>query len=153
MPAIITRSCNNFGPRQFPEKAIPVFILSALAGKPLPVYAQGKNRRDWIYVEDNCDAVELVLLKGKPGEAYNIPGVKEIENLELAKTILRLLCLPQNRCKSVSDRQGHDFRYKISCYKIKRLKFLPGHSFESALKMTIEWYSENQNWWKRRVHP
>ncbi|MEX2723351.1 MAG: dTDP-glucose 4,6-dehydratase [Candidatus Freyarchaeota archaeon] len=148
LPVIITRSSNNFGPYQYPEKLIPLFIVNALQNKPLPLYGDGRNVRDWIYVLDNCEAIDLVFHKGKKGEIYNIGGGNEKTNLEIAHRILDELKKPKSLIKFVKDRPGHDWRYSLDCKKIKLLGWKPKCKFEEALKNTIKWYKENQWWWK-----
>ncbi len=148
LPVMITRSSNNFGPYQYPEKLIPVLILNALQDAPLPIYGEGKNVRDWIYVLDNCEAIDLVFQKGKRGEIYNIGGGNERANLEIAGLILNELKKPKNLMKFVEDRPGHDFRYSLNCEKIKELGWLPRYNFKDALSYTVKWYVENEWWWK-----
>jgi dTDP-glucose 4,6-dehydratase len=148
LPVMITRSSNNFGPYQYPEKLIPLFIVNALQNKPLPLYGDGGNVRDWIYVLDNCEALALVLNKGKKGEIYNIGGGNEKTNLEITHAILEELKKPKSLIKFVKDRPGHDRRYSLDCTKIKALGWKPKHKFEEALKSTINWYKENEWWWK-----
>jgi len=142
-PIIITRSSNNFGPRQYPEKLIPLFILNAMQDKSLPVYGDGKNVRDWIYVMDNCQGIETVLTKGKLGEGYNIGGGNEKNNLEITHLILELLNKPESLITFVEDRLGHDRRYSLDSTKTRKLGWKPQFSFEEALKETVEWYKEN----------
>ena len=150
VPAIITRSSNNFGPYQYPEKVIPLFITNAIEGKPLPLYGDGKNVRDWLYVLDNCRAIDAVLHKGKPGEIYNIGGGNELSNIVLTKAILKILGKPETLIKRVKDRAGHDRRYSLDCSKIRReLGFKPSENFKEALRETVEWYAQNEQWWKK----
>ncbi|PIN99068.1 MAG: dTDP-glucose 4,6-dehydratase [Candidatus Diapherotrites archaeon CG10_big_fil_rev_8_21_14_0_10_31_34] len=144
----ITRSSNNFGPNQFPEKLIPLFITNLLEQKKVPVYGDGKNIRDWIYVKDNCDAVIKVMEKGKKGETYNVGGGNEKSNLFITDFILNELGKEKDSIEFVEDRKGHDWRYALNCDKIKKLGFIPEHSFEQALKETIKWYKNNSWWWK-----
>jgi dTDP-glucose 4,6-dehydratase len=144
-PVIITRSSNNFGPRQYPEKLIPLFILNALHDKPLPVYGDGKNVRDWIYVMDNCKGIEVALLKGKLGEVYNIGGGNERNNLEITHLILELLNKPESLITFVMDRIGHDRRYSLDSSKIMELGWKPEITFEEAMQETINWYKEYRN--------
>ncbi len=144
----ITRSSNNFGPNQFPEKLIPLFITNLLEGKKVPVYGDGKNVRDWIFVEDNCAAVVKVMEKGKKGETYNVGGGTEKTNLEITEFILKELNKEKEMIEFVEDRKGHDKRYALECDKIKALGFKSEHSFEQALKETVSWYKENSWWWK-----
>lgn len=147
LPVLITRSSNNFGPYQYPEKLIPVLILNALHDKPLPIYGEGKNIRDWIYVLDNCEAIDFVFQKGKVGEVYNIGAGNERANIEIANLILKELNKPKSLIRFVKDRPGHDFRYSLNCEKIKKLGWIPRYNFEDALKETIEWYRDNEWWW------
>ena len=148
LPVLITRSSNNFGPYQYPEKLIPVLILNALHDKPLPIYGEGKNIRDWIYVLDNCEAIDFVFQKGKVGEVYNIGAGNERANIEIANLILKELNKPKSLIRFVKDRPGHDFRYSVNCEKIKKLGWIPRYNFEDALKETIEWYRDNEWWWE-----
>ncbi len=147
-PVIITRCTNNYGPNQFPEKVIPLFVTNLLEGKTVPLYGAGKNCRDWIYVEDHCAALELVLEKGKAGEIYNIGSGNEINNLELTRTILKLMGAGENSIRYVEDRLGHDLRYSVDSKKINSLGFRPVCSWEEGLKRTIDWYKQNPLWWK-----
>ncbi len=148
LPCIITRSSNNFGPYQYPEKFIPVVISNALNNQSIPVYGTGNNVRDWIYVEDNCRAVDLVRNKGQIGEIYNIPGHEEVQNIDLAKTILQVLGKDASLIKFVEDRKGHDLRYSMDGSKLKALGFKLESSFENDLAKTIEWYKLNSHWLK-----
>ncbi len=148
LPVLITRSSNNFGPYQHPEKLIPLFITNALQDKPLPLYGDGKNVRDWIYVLDNCKAIDLVLHKGKEGESYNIGTGNEKTNLEMTHMILQELKKPKSLISSVKDRPGHDRRYSLDSTKIRKLGWKPQHEFEDAFKETIKWYKDNEWWWK-----
>ena len=150
LPVIITRISNNFGPCQFPEKLIPLVITNAVEGVSIPVYGDGLNVRDWLYVDDNCHAIDLVLRKGKAGEVYNIGGGCEVSNIELVKTILSKLKKPHSLIKYVEDRPGHDRRYALDCGKLERqLGCRQAGSLDAALGKTIEWYLENADWWKR----
>ncbi len=148
LDTIITRSSNNFGPYQYPEKLIPRFITNLLRGKKLPVYGTGMNVRDWIYVEDNCKAVKLVIEKGKKGEIYNIGGGNEKTNIEITRMLLDKFGYSEDMIEYVEDRLGHDFRYAIDSTKIKNLGWKPEYSFETAFDKTIEWYKKNRDWWK-----
>ena len=148
LPVIVTRSSNNFGPYQYPEKMIPLFVTNALEGKPLPLYGDGKNVRDWLYVEDNCAAVDLALRKGKDGEIYNIGGSNEVENIVLTRQILRLTGKPETLITPVADRPGHDRRYALDSGKIKALGWKPAHPFPAALEKTVEWYRRHEAWWR-----
>ena len=150
LPIMITRCTNNYGPYQFPEKLIPLVITNALEDKPIPVYGDGLYRRDWIYVEDHCSALETVLISGKPGEIYNIAGGQEKTNLELIKLILNTLGKPESLITFVKDRPAHDRRYAIDASKIlKDLYWMPSYSYERALKSTVDWYLQNRTWWQR----
>jgi dTDP-glucose 4,6-dehydratase len=148
LPIIITRSTNNFGSYQYPEKLIPKFIINAILNKPLPLYGDGSNIRDWLYVWDNCSAIELILQKGDVGEIYNVSGENEKTNLWITKTILNELKKPKDLIEFVEDRPGHDKRYSIDCTKIKKFGWKPEHRFEDALKKTIHWYKDNEWWWR-----
>jgi len=147
----VTRSTNNYGPNQHPEKLIPRLITNALHGKLLPIYGSGKNVRDWIFVEDNCQAIQFVLEKGEKGQIYNIAGGNERKNIEIATEILRNLSLPETMIEYVEDRPGHDFRYSLNCEKIHRLGWRPRVPFEEGLQKTIDWYRSNEWWWRRLV--
>ena len=149
IPVIISRSSNNYGPYQYPEKLIPLFITNAIDNLQLPLYGDGKNVRDWIYVEDNCSGVDTVLHKGEPGQIYNIGGGNERENIFITDTILKLLDKPKSLIKYVKDRPGHDRRYSIFTEKIKNLGWKPEHDLKSGLEKTVKWYVENENWWRR----
>lgn len=148
LPVLITRSTNNFGPYQHPEKLIPKLIINAISGKPLPIYGDGKNVRDWLYVVDNCRAIDLLMRKGKSGEIYNVGAGNEKMNLEIANFILKELGKPKSLIKFVTDRPGHDLRYSLNCEKIKKLGWKPDTSFEEGVKKTIEWYVDNRWWWE-----
>ncbi len=145
---LVTRSSNNYGPRQHPEKMIPLFITNALQGKGLPVYGDGENVRDWLFVEDNCDAIALVLTKGSKGEIYNVGSGSELRNITVAKRILATLHKPESLINFVEDRLGHDRRYSLNCEKIRQLGWAPKVKFETGLKRTIDWYRQNPGWWK-----
>jgi dTDP-glucose 4,6-dehydratase len=147
-PIMITRSSNNFGPYQYPEKVIPLFLTNLFENKKVPLYGDGKNVRDWIYVEDNCEAIDAIIHKGTPGEIYNIGGGNEISNLELTKQILESCEKDNSSIEYVEDRLGHDLRYSLDATKTEALDWKPKHSFKEALKLTIEWYKNNQDWWK-----
>ena len=148
MPIMITRSSNNFGPYQYPEKIIPLFVTNAIENKTLPLYADGSNVRDWIFVLDNCEGIDLVLHKGKLGEVYNIGGENETSNLELTSSILGILSKPKNLIKNVADRPGHDKRYALNCAKINDLGWQRRYTFDEALEQTVRWYEENVDWWR-----
>ena len=147
-PVIITRSSNNFGEYQSPEKVIPLFITNALKGKMLPLYADGTNKRDWIYVLDNCEAINCILQKGSLGEIYNIGGGLEKKNLELTHLILKIMNKGKNIIEFVKDRPGHDKRYALNCAKIKKLGWQARCDFNKAIESTVEWYKNNEWWWK-----
>ena len=149
VPTLITRSSNNFGPYQYPEKLIPLFVTNAIDDQPLPLYGDGKNVRDWLYVIDNCEAIDLVLHKGKVGEVYNIGARNEKENIYITETILEILGKPRSLIKYVKDRPGHDRRYSVDISKIQALGWKPRHAFREALEMTVKWYVENETWWRR----
>lgn len=152
VPAIITRCSNNYGPYQFPEKLIPLMIINALNEKALPVYGDGMNVRDWIYVEDHCEAIYLILTKGKSGEVYNIGASNEMPNIEIVKLILNYLKKDESLITFVKDRPGHDRRYAIDSSKIKtEIGWKPNHTFEVAIHKTIDWYIENKSWWEEII--
>ncbi len=148
LPVIVLRPSNNFGPYQYPEKFIPLFITNALMDTPLPLYGDGKNVRDWLYVEDACSAIDLALHKGEPGEVYNISGENQKQNIDVARLILRELSKPEGLITLVKDRPGHDRRYSIDASKVEQLGFARKYEFEVSLKKTVEWYKENTAWWK-----
>ena len=146
-PALITRSSNNYGPFQFPEKFLPLLVTNALDDKPLPIYGDGKQQRDWLHVEDNCRGVLAVLLNGRIGEVYNIGGLDILENLDLARKLLRLMGKPESLLNYVKDRPGHDRRYALRCQKMKdHLGWEPRISLEDGLRQTIDWYKTNTTW-------
>ena len=147
-PALITRSTNNFGPYQFPEKVIPLFITNLLDHQPVPVYGDGLNERDWLHVEDHCRALHRVLHRGTPGEIYNIGAGAHMSNLELPRRILRVMNLDESLIDFVPDRPGHDFRYSLDASKIQALGWTPQHSLEERLEETVDWYRGNAEWWK-----
>jgi len=148
LPVIITRCTNNFGPYQYPEKLIPLFVTNLIDGKKVPVYGTGKNIRDWIHVNDHCRAVDFLLHKGKTGEIYNIGGGSEKTNLEITEKILELLRKDESMIEYVTDRPGHDFRYSLDCSKLRSLGWKPGYSFEEGLQDTVTWYMQNEWWWR-----
>jgi dTDP-glucose 4,6-dehydratase len=148
LPVLITRSSNNFGPYQYPEKVIPLFITNAIEGKSLPVYGDGRNIRDWIYVQDNCAAIDFISQNGAPGEIYNIAAKNEKENLEIVDQILRLLKKPRELVQFVQDRPAHDRRYSLDVTKMTALGWIAATPFKDALADTIQWYQENEWWWK-----
>jgi dTDP-glucose 4,6-dehydratase len=148
VPVIITRGSNTFGPYQYPEKLIPVFVTNAIDDQALPLYGDGLQKRDWLFVEDHCSGVLLAAEKGTPGEAYNIGGGNETTNREITSRILQLLGKSQSLIKHVADRPGHDRRYALDCAKIKALGWQPQYSFDDALKHTVEWYKSREDWWR-----
>ena len=149
-PAVITRCSNNYGPYQFPEKLIPLFITNAMTDKSLPIYGDGLNVRDWLFVVDHCSAIDTVVQKGAPGEVYNIGGNTERTNLDITHTILSELDKPESLMTYVKDRPGHDRRYAIDSSKLKNeLGWEPAYSFDKAMKETVAWYVENRVWWER----
>lgn len=149
LPVTISRCSNNYGPYHFPEKLIPLMIANALADKPLPVYGEGLNVRDWLYVEDHCRAIDLIIHKGRAGEVYNVGGHNEKQNIEIVKIICRELGKPESLITYVTDRKGHDMRYAIDPAKIHReLGWLPETRFEDGIKKTIRWYLDNKKWWQ-----
>ncbi len=149
VPVTISRCSNNYGPYHFPEKLIPLMIVNALADKPLPVYGEGQNVRDWLYVEDHCKAIELILRKGKVGEVYNVGGHNEKKNIDIVKLICQALGKPESLITHVADRKGHDMRYAIDPTKIhNELGWLPETKFEDGIKKTIQWYLYNKKWWQ-----
>lgn len=148
----ITRCTNNYGPRQFPEKLIPKVIINALNNKQIPVYGNGKNVRDWLYVLDHCNAIQKVINEGKSGEIYNISGNNEISNNTIIKMILNIMNKPTSLIKYVKDRPGHDFRYSLNSTKIqKKINWKPKYDFEKGIKETISWYLNNKSWWSKSV--
>ena len=152
IPVVVTRCSNNYGPFQFPEKLIPLMIANALDGRPLPVYGDGLNVRDWLYVEDHCAAIDAVLHHGAEGEVYNIGGSNEWTNIDIVRLLLKLLKKPESLISFVRDRPGHDRRYAIDASKIEsELGWRPAHSFEDGIQKTVEWYLSHQQWWKRII--
>jgi dTDP-glucose 4,6-dehydratase len=148
VPVLITRSSNNFGPHQYPEKVIPLFVTNALDDKPLPLYGDGRNVRDWLYVLDNCAGIDLVLRRGADGEIYNIGGGHEVENVVLTRQILQLTGKPETLIQPVKDRPGHDRRYSVDSKKVHQLGWRPHHRFGDALRATVEWYRDHESWWR-----
>lgn len=149
LPITISRCSNNYGPYQFPEKLIPLMIVNALADKPLPVYGEGLNVRDWLYVEDHCRAIDLILENGEVGQVYNIGGHNEMRNIDIVKLILQALGKPESLITFVTDRKGHDMRYAIDPTFIhEKLGWLPETKFADGIQKTIEWYLDNKSWWQ-----
>lgn len=152
LPVNITRCSNNYGPFHFPEKLIPLMIINALNDKELPIYGDGLNVRDWLHVEDHCQAIDLVLHKGANGEVYNVGGNNERTNIEIVKTILNQLGKPESLIKYVKDRPGHDRRYAIDATKLRtELGWTPKYTFDTGIEQTIKWYLENQEWWENII--
>lgn len=152
LPVTISRCSNNYGPYHFPEKLIPLMIVNALADKPLPVYGEGLNVRDWLYVEDHCKAIDLIIHKGRVGEVYNIGGHNEKTNIYIVKKILELLDKPESLITYVTDRKGHDLRYAIDPTKIhNELGWLPETKFDDGIVKTVNWYLENRDWWQNII--
>jgi len=149
LPILITRSSNNYGPCQYPEKLIPLFITNLIEGKKVPLYGDGLNIRDWLYVLDNCSGIDTVLHKGEIGEVYNIGGDNEKTNKEITDIILREFNKDETWIEYIKDRPGHDRRYALDSTKLKRLGWEPEYNFEQAIKETIDWYKNNQDWWKK----
>jgi dTDP-glucose 4,6-dehydratase len=153
LPVTISRCSNNYGPYQFPEKLIPLMIINAIHDRPLPVYGDGRNVRDWIHVKDHCEAIDLIIHEGKEGEIYNIGGENERSNIEVVKMILKELGKPESLIKFVKDRPGHDRRYALDITKMKEeFDWSPKISFEEGLRSTIKWYLENRNWWEEIIN-
>jgi dTDP-glucose 4,6-dehydratase len=148
LPVKITRSSNNYGPFQYPEKLIPFFLTNALEDKPLPLYGDGLNVRDWLYVEDNCSGIDTVIKKGTAGEIYNIGGGNEIANIEITKSVLALLGKPETLITYVKDRPGHDRRYSLDSSKLEKLGWKPQADFAASLEKTVKWYLDNRPWWE-----
>ena len=152
LPTTISRCSNNYGPYQFPEKLIPLMIANALADKPLPVYGEGLNVRDWLYVEDHCKAIDLIIRDGKVGEVYNIGGHNEMKNIDIVKIICKALDKPESLITHVTDRKGHDMRYAIDPAKIHgELGWLPETMFKDGIQKTIQWYLDHKEWWERII--
>jgi dTDP-glucose 4,6-dehydratase len=152
LPVIITRCSNNYGPFQFPEKLIPLMIARALDDKPIPVYGDGLNVRDWLHVKDHCAAIDLIVRGGKPGEVYNIGGNNEWKNIDVVRLVLKKLGKPESLITFVKDRPGHDRRYAIDAAKVNReLAWRPRTSFEQGLSETVEWYQKHESWWRRII--
>ncbi len=149
LPILVIRPSNNFGHYQYPEKFIPLFVSNALEGKHLPLYGKGTNVRDWLYVEDNCRAIDVVMRKGRIGEAYNVGATNEVANIRVAERIVDLLEKPRSLITLVKDRLGHDRRYALDCRKIHDLGWKPEREFDESLELTVRWYQENIDWWQK----
>ena len=153
LPVTISRCSNNYGPYHFPEKLIPLMIANALNDKPLPVYGKGENIRDWLYVEDHCKAIDLIIHKGRVGEVYNVGGHNEMANIDIVKLICKKLGKPESLITYVADRKGHDMRYAIDPTKIhNELGWLPETKFCDGIEITIKWYLENKHWWEAIIN-
>jgi len=148
-PVLVTRSSNNYGPYQYPEKIVPLFITNLLDGQPIPVYGDGGNVRDWLHVDDNCRALDTVLRSGADGEVYNIGGGHEVANIDLTRTLLAELGLSDEMIRWVTDRAGHDRRYSVDCTKLRALGWQPLVPFDEGLRHTVAWYREHRPWWER----
>ncbi len=148
VPTVVTRGSNTFGPYQYPEKLLPVVITEALDNRSVPVYGDGRQVRDWLFVEDHCSAIDMALRRGVPGEAYNVGGGNERSNIDVIHTILDLLDRPHSLVQFVPDRPGHDVRYSLDSAKLAALGWRPSQSFDEALDMTVRWYRENEAWWR-----
>ncbi|HJY35778.1 MAG TPA: dTDP-glucose 4,6-dehydratase [Vicinamibacterales bacterium] len=148
VPVIVTRASNNYGPNQFPEKIIPLFITNLIDDIPVPLYGDGQNVRDWLHVDDHCRAVDLLIDQGTPGEVYNIGGGNHVKNVDLTHRILALVGKPDSLIKPVSDRPGHDRRYSLDTAKLQSLGWRPRESFEEGLAKTVTWYRDNERWWR-----
>jgi dTDP-glucose 4,6-dehydratase len=148
VPVVVTRASNNYGSHQFPEKVIPLFITNAIDERPLPLYGDGLNVRDWLHVNDHCRALDLLIEQGRPGEVYNIGGGNEVANIDLTRRILELVGRPETLIQPVADRPGHDRRYALDTTKLASLGWAPHVSFEDGLAATVEWYREHEAWWR-----
>ena len=152
VPVVVTRASNNYGPYQFPEKVIPLFVTNAIDGQPVPLYGDGLNVRDWLHVLDHCRAVDLVIERGEAGQVYNIGGGNEVANIDLTRRILALLGRPESLIRPVADRPGHDRRYSLDTSKLRGLGWQPRADFASGLAETVGWYSQNEWWWRPVKH-
>ena len=148
LPVVITRASNNYGPNQFPEKIIPLFITNLIDDIPVPLYGDGQNERDWLHVDDHCRGVDLLIEKGVSGEVYNVGGGNQVKNVDLTHRILELVGKPVSLIKPVADRQGHDRRYSLDTAKLESLGWKPRERFEDGLAKTVQWYRENERWWR-----
>jgi len=149
LPVVVTRASNNIGAFQYPEKRVPLFVTHAIDDLPLPVYGKGEAIRDHLYVTDHCEAIDLVLHKGEPGEAYNVGGENEANGMEVVEKILGLLEKPEDLIQYVKDRPGHDMRYSLDSSRIKALGWAPKYGFDDSLRLTVEWYLGNESWWRK----
>ncbi len=147
-PVMVSRGSNTYGPNQYPEKFIPLFVTNAIDDLPLPLYGDGRQRRDWLAVDDHCAAIEKILFNGEPGQVYNVGGGNERENIDVAERLLALLGKPKTLIRLVEDRPGHDRRYAVDCRKVNRIGWQPAVSFDLGLKATVEWYRQNELWWR-----
>jgi dTDP-glucose 4,6-dehydratase len=147
-PVLVTRGSNTYGPNQYPEKFIPLFVTNAIDDQPLPLYGDGRQRRDWLAVQDHCAAIEHVFVHGEPGQVYNVGGGNERENVVVAEQLLACLGKPKSLIRFVQDRPGHDRRYAVDCSKLRRIGWQPTIPFEQGLKATVEWYQQNEPWWR-----
>jgi dTDP-glucose 4,6-dehydratase len=145
---VITRASNNYGPYQYPEKLIPLFVTNAIDDQPLPLYGDGRNVRDWLYVKDHAAAIDFLLERGEPGETYNIAGGNEAENIAITKRVLSLLAKPESLIRFVDDRPGHDRRYSLDAGKLARLGFTSATPFDEGLAETVRWYRDREDWWR-----
>jgi dTDP-glucose 4,6-dehydratase len=148
-PVLVTRGSNTYGPNQYPEKFIPLFVTNAIDDQPLPLYGDGRYRRDWLAVEDHCAGIEHVLSHGQPGTVYNVGGGNEKENLAVAQLILRCLGKPESLIRFVTDRPGHDRRYAIDCSRLRGLGWKPQVSFEQGIRAAVDWYRKHEGWWRK----
>jgi dTDP-glucose 4,6-dehydratase len=148
VPVVVTRASNNYGPNQFPEKVIPLFITNAMDDRQVPLYGDGLNVRDWLHVSDNCRALDLIIEQGTPGEVYNVGGGNHVKNVDLTRRILQLLGKPESLIRPVADRLGHDRRYSVDTAKLHALGWTPRVAFDEGLAATVSWYQENQWWWR-----
>jgi dTDP-glucose 4,6-dehydratase len=148
LPVVITRASNNYGPYQYPEKLIPLFVTNAIDGEPLPLYGDGRNVRDWLFVRDHAAAIDFLLDAGEPGETYNIAGGNEAENIEITRRVLGLLGKPESLIRFVDDRPGHDRRYSLDAGKLARLGFRSATPFDEGLAETVRWYRDREDWWR-----
>ena len=149
VPVIITRGSNTYGPYQYPEKVLPLFVTNAIDEQPLPLYGDGRNVRDWLYVRDHCSGIDTALRHGEPGEVYNVAGGNERENIVLTKRILELVGKSEKLIKPVADRLGHDRRYSIDASKLRELGWEPSMDWDEGMEQTVQWYQENEGWWRK----